>query len=266
MSNHLPPAHILVFDSGLGGLSITSAIRQELPQASISYVADNARFPYGLLPEAQLIARVNELISTKQKTLNADIVVIACNTASTAVLPSLRQTLDVPVVGVVPAIKPAAIQTKTGHIGLLATPATVSRAYTDQLINDFAAQQTVHRIGSAELVNIAENPVENDTKLQQIEKELKPWLSAPLHQQIDTVVLGCTHFPLIKKSLQTVLGQHIALIDSGEAVAKQTAKRLIEREISHNSTFSDVFYCSKPLTEQQHLRVNQFNFHTVEAL
>ena len=129
-------ANILVFDSGVGGLSIVEHIQQLLPASRLCYLADNKHFPYGLLDAPALIARVSDLISAAVQHQQADIVVIACNTASTLVLPELRRILDIPVVGVVPAIKPAAKLSLNKVIGLLATPGTIQRDYTDDLIGD----------------------------------------------------------------------------------------------------------------------------------
>ncbi|HEX7762179.1 MAG TPA: glutamate racemase, partial [Cellvibrio sp.] len=127
---------ILVFDSGVGGLSVAREIQQRLPQVSLVYASDNAFFPYGTKGEAELIARVDLVIRTLLDRYAVDILVIACNTASTLALPHLRSQLSLPIVGVVPAIKPAATQSKTGVIGLLATPATVARPYTHELIRE----------------------------------------------------------------------------------------------------------------------------------
>lgn len=131
------PTNVLFFDSGVGGLSVLEAVRKLNPGFTYSYVFDNACFPYGELPSDFLIERVTSIVSDLVRRLSAGLAVIACNTASTVALPSLRSVLDIPVVGVVPALKPAASLTKTGVIGLLATPATVHRSYTQKLIDEF---------------------------------------------------------------------------------------------------------------------------------
>ena len=130
---------ILVFDSGVGGLSVAREIQQRLPLNPLVYASDNAFFPYGTKGETELIARVDVVIGELLLRYPAEILVIACNTASTLTLPHLRSKLNVPIVGVVPAIKPAALMSKTGVIGLLATPATVARPYTHELIREYAA-------------------------------------------------------------------------------------------------------------------------------
>ncbi|MEJ2116550.1 MAG: aspartate/glutamate racemase family protein, partial [Alphaproteobacteria bacterium] len=135
---HSAPPRLLVFDSGLGGLSVLGALRQAVPEAAITYLADDACFPYGVLADEALIARVCEVVGEAIDKVGPDAVVIACNTASTAVLPSLRAAHSVPFIGTVPAVKPAAQLSHTGLVSVLGTPATVHRDYTHALISEFA--------------------------------------------------------------------------------------------------------------------------------
>ncbi|WP_144211903.1 glutamate racemase [Shewanella donghaensis] len=207
---------ILIFDSGIGGLSVLEHIHSKIPAKDIFYLFDNARLPYGNLAEQDLIDGCVALITHQVKALNASVVVVACNTASTLVLPKLRENLSIPVVGVVPAIKPAAQLSMTKHIALLATPGTVERAYTKELISEFAGGCKVMLIGSSELVMIAEDKAERKhidiNKIKQI--------VAPINgTDIDTVILGCTHFPLLQQEIATCIEQPITLLDSGEAIA-----------------------------------------------
>jgi len=209
---------ILVFDSGIGGLSVLTEIRKLLPDHNYHYVFDNARLPYGNLSEDELIKGCVELIVKQVTKINAAIVVVACNTASTLVLPHLRACLTIPVVGVVPAIKPAALISRKKHIGLLATPGTVKRDYTHELINEFAEDCKVELFGSSELVIMAENyfagkPIAVDV-LAEILRPIK-------EADIDVLVLGCTHFPMIAEQIKVTLGDKIALLDSGAAVASR---------------------------------------------
>ena len=153
---------VLVFDSGVGGLSVAQEIQQRLPQISLVYASDNAFFPYGTKGEAELIARVDQVIDALLARYPADILVIACNTASTLTLPHLRSKLSLPIVGVVPAIKPAALMSKSGVIGLLATPATVARPYTHELIREYATNCQVISLGSSALVQIAEQKLRGE--------------------------------------------------------------------------------------------------------
>lgn len=209
---------ILVFDSGVGGLSILEEIRKQLPDHDYVYLFDNARLPYGELEEQMLKKGAIELISRVVEKTNATMIVVACNTASTLILPSLRAALSIPVVGVVPAIKPASEQTKTKHIALLATPATILRAYTKELITSFAKGCQVELIASSRLVQIAESKLKGEKVDQnQIAEIVEPIVN----KNIDTLVLGCTHFPLLRKELTKILGNKVQLLDSGVAIANR---------------------------------------------
>ena len=212
---------VLVFDSGVGGLSVLDAIAASDHSLSLDYVADNAWLPYGLKSDADLRARVPALLSSLVQQWAPDAVVVACNTASTIVLPDVRGALPIPVVGVVPPIKPAAALTKTGVIGLLATPATVQRTYTDDLIAQFAADKRVVRFGSAALVEAAERKLRGQA--------FKP---AAVHEAIDAlfidgavdvVALACTHFPLLAKELAAAAPRPCTWLDSGAAIARRVA-------------------------------------------
>jgi len=148
--------HALIFDSGVGGLSVSAEIRKALPGMQQTYAADDIFRPYGEKTEVQLKSRLPALLWTLTEAVNPDLVVIACNTASTTVLPEIRAALDVPVIGVVPAIKPAAAKSRTKTIAVLGTPGTVQRRYVDELIDDFAGDCRVILQGSVNLVDIAE--------------------------------------------------------------------------------------------------------------
>lgn len=207
---------ILVFDSGIGGLSILDEIRQVLPDKQYCYLFDNARLPYGELEEQLLISGCKTLITSTVKSIDASLVVIACNTASTLVLPVLREALSIPVVGVVPAIKPAAALSRNKHIGVLATPGTIRRPYTHELIEQFGAGCKVELYGSSELVLLSERKAAGADILESdIAKILKPIKCSGL----DTLVLGCTHFPMLKVEIQDYLGKDVILLDSAKAVA-----------------------------------------------
>lgn len=222
---------IIVFDSGVGGLSVLSEIQQKLPDADYIYVSDNAAFPYGTKPESVLLSRVDAVLNAVVGKFGADMIVIACNTASTLTLPHIRKQFGIPVVGVVPAIKPAAKLSSTKVIGLLATPATVSRPYTQQLIQEFASDCEVILIGSTELVQIAEQKIRGETlDGNAIKHILDLFNHHKHHEKMDVIVLACTHFPLLKAEIQTALHetnkQTIRLIDSGEAIARRVCSLL----------------------------------------
>ena len=167
-------------------------------------------------------------------------IVIACNSASTVALKSLRQHFSLPVVGVVPAIKPASLKTKNGVIGLVATPATIHRDYTKQLINEFASNKTVLNIGSTELVKLAEQKLQGKEVDKQVLKTVfLPWLNTEL--QPDTLVLGCTHFPLLKTEISDCFDGRVILVDSGEAIAKRVSLLLENDKETHQVTYN-AFY------------------------
>lgn len=209
---------VLVFDSGVGGLSVARCIHQLWPTAELVYLADNAVFPYGALAESVVVDRCCRLIEQSQAEMPCDVIVVACNTASTVVLPALRARTEVPVVGVVPAVKPAAARSGNRKIGVLATPATIHRPYLDKLINAFASDCEIVRVGHPGLVCWAEGLVAGVEPLQsEVDRAL-----APLRQAgVDTVVLGCTHYPLLLPWLQASLPGVRAWVDSGEAVARR---------------------------------------------
>ena len=213
---------ILVFDSGVGGLSVAREIQQRLPLNPLVYASDNAFFPYGTKGEAELIARVDLVIGELLLRYPADILVIACNTASTLTLPHLRNKLNVPIVGVVPAIKPAALMSKSGVIGLLATPATIARPYTHELIREYATDCQVISLGSSELVQIAEQKLRGETiDKDAIGRIAQALINADQTKQMDVLVLACTHFPLLKDELAQHLPAELKLIDSGAAIARR---------------------------------------------
>lgn len=253
--------NILIFDSGVGGLSVYQQIQAQLPQLNYYYLFDNEAYPYGELEPEYLIQRVLALVVEFVEKESIDLVVIACNTASTIVLPTLRAKLTIPVVGVVPAIKPASL-ISTKALGLIATPATVKRQYTHDLIKHFAHQQ-VKLLGSTRLVDIVEEKLRGKTvSLDEIRA-----IVAPLKNEIDVAVLGCTHFPLIREELQIALGKEITIIDSGAAIA-QRVKSLLASEVSLDKSRikrEHVIFCSAPPWEESALneRLKEFHFTPV---
>jgi len=215
---------ILVFDSGVGGLSVLAHIRRALPKASIVYAADNAGYPYGTKTEAEIAARVPALLGRLVERYHPRIVVIACNTASTIALAHVRSALDLPVVGTVPAVKPAALLSKSRVIGVLGTEATVRQPYVDNLVAEFASDCIVLRHGSAELVDLAEAKLRGMPPGEDAMKRVMAGLYGQPHgESIDAVVLACTHFPLLAREIEAASPPHVALVDSGDGIARRTA-------------------------------------------
>lgn len=245
---------ILVFDSGVGGLTITRELVDLLPNTNITYAADNAAFPYGTKNKTELLNRIERVLRQLHTLTDADIIVIACNSASTIALPHLRSIFSTPIVGVVPAIKPAAMLTQSKVIGLLATPGTVSRQYTDGLIEDFARNHSVIRLGSNKLVELAEDKLSGKPiDITALNAELLP-LQQGVIQGLDTVVLACTHFPLLKPELSLCLPQVKYWVDSGLAIAKRVADLLSKHyHWQSSSTPGKVTYQSVFTGEHQNL-------------
>jgi len=216
-------APILMFDSGVGGLSVLACVRRLLPTAPIVYVADNAGYPYGTRSEAEIAARVPALLGRLVERYSPRLVAIPCNTASTIALPVIRAALDVPVVGTVPAIKPAAAVTRSRAIGILGTQATVRQPYVDRLVAEFAADCLVLRHGSAALVDAAEAKLRGDAVAPALLRcELEGLVGQFGGDRVDTVVLACTHFPLLLDELAAA-APGLTFVDSGEGIARRIA-------------------------------------------
>ncbi len=213
---------LLVFDSGVGGLSVLDAIRRASPLAPIVYVADSGGFPYGTKTDVELAARVPALLGRLVERYRPRLVVIACNTASTIALAAVRSALDLPIVGTVPAIKPAALASTTRTIGVLGTDATVRQPYVDRLAAEFAADCAVIRHGSARLVDLAEAALRGRPGDPADYAAVMGGLFAqPGGAAIDTVVLACTHFPLVADRLAAASPRPIAFVDGAEGIARR---------------------------------------------
>jgi len=219
-----PEAPLLVFDSGVGGLSVLDEVRLLLPGAPVIYAADLAGLPYGNKTEAQIAARVSGLLGRMTERFAPRLVCIACNTASTIALASVREVLEVPIVGTVPAIKPAALQTRTGVIGLLGTEATIRQGYVDRLEAEFASGKVLLRHAAPELVGAAEAKLRGSPVDPAIFARAAQALRAmPGGQAIDTVVLACTHFPLVAEELANAFGPGVAFVDGAAGIARRIA-------------------------------------------
>jgi len=215
---------ILLFDSGLGGLTVLAALREQLPDAPVIYVADLAGLPYGEKTEAEVAARVAGLLGRLAERYHPRLICIACNTASTIALGMVRDVLETPVVGTVPAIKPAAALTKTGTIGLLGTSATIRQRYVDELEREFAQGKRLVRHAAPELVGAAEMKLRGLTPDPTIFARAAHGLrSQPGGDLIDTVVLACTHFPLVEPELAAEFGKSVQFIDGAQGIARRIA-------------------------------------------
>jgi len=219
----MPDPRILVFDSGLGGLTVFAPILAARPDADLTYVADDAFFPYGALAEGALIERVVALMEELVEALRPNLVVIACNTASTLVLAPLRERFpDLPFVGTVPAIKPAALASRTKLITVLATPGTVARDYTRALIHEFAVDCDVTLVGAARLAGLAEQALRGEAVADvDIAEEIAPGFVERGGRRTDQIVLACTHFPLLAERLAALSPWPVAFVDPAPAIARR---------------------------------------------
>jgi glutamate racemase len=216
-------APILFFDSGVGGLSVLAPTLKLIPNAPIVYAADSAGYPYGKKTDAELASRIPALLGRLVERYQPRLAVIACNTASTIALDHVRSALDLPVVGTVPAIKPAAEVSKSRVIGVLGTEATVRQPYVEDLAAKFAADCTIIRHGSPELVELAEAKLGGeDISVDAVRSAAQPLFNAPNGDRIDTIVLACTHFPLLEDELAAAF-PGIAYVHGGDGIARRIA-------------------------------------------
>jgi glutamate racemase len=223
-----------VFDSGVGGLSVLRALRAQLPAENLVYLADQAHVPYGPRPLAE-VRRFSEAITRRllappDGASGAKLIVVACNTASAAALQHLRATFpNVPFVGMEPAVKPAAAQTRSGVVGVLATPATFQSELYASVVNRFAHDVTVLTDPCPGLVaQIEAGALTAPATRRILQRALDPMLA----QGLDTVVLGCTHYPFVIPLIQALVGPAVQVIDPAPAVARQTARLLAGRGLA----------------------------------
>ncbi|KAA0016261.1 glutamate racemase [Salinicola corii] len=217
----------LIFDSGVGGLSVSEEIRRRMPDCSLGYLCDNAALPYGTKRDDWLIARIVAVCVNACELARPRVLVIACNTASTLALEALRANLSIPVIGTVPAIKPAAEASRSRTIGLLATGATVHRPYLNRLITDHAPDCRVVRVAADALVTQAESHLAGKSvDVRALQLAVAPLKAAA---DLDVVVLGCTHFPLLRGLLEPLMPD-VRWIDSGVAIARRLNQVLTDAQ------------------------------------
>lgn len=227
----VPAPTILVFDSGLGGLTVFREVKAVRPDARFIYLADDAGFPYGNLGESVLIARIIDVLGNAVAQYKPDLVVVACNTASTLALAELRARFAVPFVGTVPAIKPACAQSKSKRVAVLGTRATVDREYTRALIREFASGCNVHLIGSSHLAGFAEAELAGEPAADDaIKQEIGGCFVENDGRRTDTIVLACTHYPLLLDRFRASAPWPVTWLDPAPAIARRVADLMRDRK------------------------------------
>ncbi|MCW4114424.1 glutamate racemase [Aurantimonas sp. MSK8Z-1] len=236
---------VIVFDSGIGGLTVLRELRVVMPDRRFLYVADDAGFPYGDWEEAALVERIVALFDDLLTEHDPALAVIACNTASTLVMPALRARFSIPFVGTVPAIKPAAERTRSGLVSVLATPGTVRRDYTRGLIDQFARECHVRLVGSARLAPMAEHFLRTGTvDPEELLAEAGDCFLEQAGRRTDIVVLACTHYPFLANALRKVAPWPVDWLDPAEAIARQALKLLPEPPATLPEGFDRVIFTS----------------------
>ena len=249
-----------IFDSGVGGITILNSIKEIMPNEDIIYFSDNLNSPYGQKSEEEI-----KTLSKKNSNWLLDrgckIIVVACNTATTNSISFLRSNLNVPFIGVEPAIKPAATNTKTGSVGVLATKGTLSSELFNMTSNDYCSKINIIETVGEGLVDLIENGILEGNKLELLlYKFLKPMLNA----NIDHLVLGCTHYPLIIESIKKIIPNNITILDSGAAVAKQTKSILSQHNLLNNKKGSNSkFYCNSTNTTLKKILGTKYQIETI---
>jgi glutamate racemase len=246
-------APLLFFDSGIGGLSVLKEVRRTLPHAPFIYAADYAGLPYGTKSESEIAARVPALLGRLVERYRPRLVTIACNTACTIALGHVRAALDVPVVGTVPAIKPAAEATRTGVIGLLGTAATIRQPYVDRLQADHAGGMTLLRYAAPELVQAAEAKLRGEEVDPDIyARAMRGLTGRPEGDRLDVTILGCTHFPLVGEELNAA-APGMKFVDGAAGISRRIAFLTQGHDWPKDPALG-VFVTTGPLAEVEPLR------------
>lgn len=249
-----------MFDSGIGGITILNSVKKLLPKENIIYYSDNLNSPYGNKSKREIqklsIKNTRFLINKGCK-----IIVVACNTATTNSIEELRVNFNIPFVGIEPAIKPAAMHTKSGLIGVLATKGTLASGLFSNTANNYGSEIKIIERNAEGLVELIETGVFQGKK---IEKVLKKYLFPMIEKEIDHLVLGCTHFPILTSTIRSLIPDNVKIIHSGEAVAKQTKRLLIKNNIANNlSNGKDYFYCTGLSDSLKKILSNKFVINKV---
>ncbi|WP_455475387.1 glutamate racemase [Bartonella sp. B17] len=261
---------ILFFDSGIGGLTVFREMRILIPEAQFIYVADDAAFPYGNWEENSLANRIFKIFTNLLTRYNPALCVIACNTVSTLMIADLRQKFPYTLfVGTVPAIKSAAKQTKSGIISVLATPGTVKRAYTHELINSFAGQCHVQLVGSKKLAEFAEDYLRGKSiNSEKLRHEILPCFVKKNNQYTDIIVLACTHYPFLINLFREQALWPVKWIDPAKAIAKHARSLLPERmhhkNIKKHKNFA--LFTSQNVTYSTEALLKEFGLDIVKSV
>tara|TARA_B110000438_G_scaffold8215_1_gene8076 strand:- start:3555 stop:4325 length:771 start_codon:yes stop_codon:yes gene_type:complete len=244
-----------MFDSGIGGITIFNSIKKLLPNEDIIYYSDNLNSPYGNKSKSEIIR-----FSIKNTKLLIDkgckIIIVACNTATTNSIEELRANFKIPFVGIEPAIKPAAMQTKSGLIGILATKGTLASGLFSNTANNYGSDVKIIEKNAEGLVELIERGIFEG---EEIEKILKKYLSPLVKKKIDHLVLGCTHYPILINTIKSLIPESVIIIDSGEAVAKQTKKLIEENKLERDLSKANYsFYCNGSTKSLNKILNNRF--------
>ncbi|MEO0461553.1 MAG: glutamate racemase [Pseudomonadota bacterium] len=256
---------ILLLDTGVGGLSVYDAVYALLPGAPIIFAADYAGIPYGEKTEAEVAARVAGLLGRMAERYQPRLACIACNTASTIALGMVRDVLEIPIVGTVPAIKPAASTTRSGTFAVVGTRGTIRQAYVDDLEAKFASGKTMLRIAAPELVDIAEAKLRTGAApIAEIEVIAQRLRAMPGGDAIDTLVLACTHFPLLAAEFEAVFGPDVALVDGSAGIARRIAQLTQGQPFAKHSPNRFVFTGHASRADDLATALNERNFASPE--
>jgi len=248
-----------IFDSGIGGTSIWKEIHHLLPNEKTIYLADSKNAPYGQKSKEEIIALSMKNTELLLK-MNCKLIVVACNTATTNAIEELREKYDVPFIGIEPAIKPAVSHSKTQIIGILATQGTLNSALFNKTTEKYQDTKIIEQVGHG-LVQLIENGGINSPEMTEL---LQSYLTPMIEANIDYLVLGCSHYPYLIPQIKKILPEHIHIIDSGEAVAKQTQK-ILKEKIGFTSAKNNepIFYTN---TDSKVLSEILENKYTVEKI
>ncbi len=257
---------ILIFDSGIGGLSILREARAVIPDHQFVYAADEEGFPYGDREESTLAERIESIFEKLIATYQPELAIVACNTASTIILPRLRSRFDIDIVGTVPAIKPAAERTRTGMISVLGTPGTIHRPYLHALIRQHAAHCSVELVGSARLAQMAEDYLQQQTvDYTALSQEIAPCFKQSSRSSTDIVILGCTHYPFLANQMRKIAPWPVDWLDPAEAIA-QRALSLVGKKPSNPQNPDCAVTTNAELSAARKTLLHNFGLRTVNRL